>query len=31
VIAACMRAGVPSLGFRFFEIMQPMGVKVGGV
>lgn len=29
VIAACMRAGAPAAGFRFFDIMQAMGVKVG--
>jgi pentatricopeptide repeat protein len=27
VIAACMRAGMPARGFRFFDIMQAMGVQ----
>lgn len=28
VIAACMRTGHPAHGFRFFEVMQSMGVEV---
>ena len=28
MIAACARAGEPARGFRFFEVMQAMGVQV---